>query len=198
MKKIAIFILMGFSITSLTYAYSLIGLKWFSQATYRYNPAKGPSCCLTASQQESQVKAGRSPWGNITKFGSNTTLSGAKRDGANVASWAKLGGLTLGVTNFIDYDNNQTQDCNGGTFAKSLEIDVRFNNATPWQTSSSCTNGYDLQGVSTHEFGHVVGLGHTNVQGATMYPSVAACNFSLSSLANDDKSGLNAIYSGCN
>ena len=57
--------------------------------------------------------------------------------------------------------------------------------------------GYDLAGVSPPEFGHAVGLGHSNVGGATMYPSAAACDFSLSSLANDDKAGYSAIYSGC-
>ena len=102
------------------------------------------------------------------------------------------------MTNYISTDTSQSQVCSGNLIYRFVEVDVRFNNSYSWQTSSGCSNGIDLAGVSTHEFGHAVGLGHSNVNGATMYPSVAACNYSISSLANDDRSGYNAIYSGCN
>jgi hypothetical protein len=198
MKKVALFV--GFfCITSVAFGYSLNGRKWFSSADARFylNNANGPACCLTPSQQDSQISSGITPWGIAGKGGS-TTKSGAKRDGQNVISWGKLGGTTLGVTNYISTDTSQSQVCSGNLIYRFTEVDVRFNNAFDWQTSSGCTTGFDLAGVSTHEFGHAVGLGHTNVQGATMYPSVARCDFSISSLANDDKAGYSAIYNGCN
>lgn len=198
MKKIALFLAVT-CIASSAFAYSLNGRKWFSSSDARFflNNSNGPSCCLSASQQSSQILSGITPWG-IASHGGSTTRSGAKRDGQNVISWGKLGGTTLGVTNYISTDTSQSQVCNGVLIYRFTEVDVRFNNAFDWQTSSTCTTGFDLAGVSTHEFGHAVGLGHTNVQGATMYPSVARCDFSISSLANDDKAGYSAIYSGCN
>ncbi|HEX5715875.1 MAG TPA: matrixin family metalloprotease [Thermoanaerobaculia bacterium] len=198
MKKVALFV--GFfCITSVAFGYSLNGRKWFTSADARFflNNSNGPACCLTASQQSSQILSGISPWG-IASHGGSTTRSGAKRDGQNVISWGKLGGNTLGVTNYIGTDSSQTQVCNGNLIARFTEVDVRFNNAFAWQTSSTCTTGFDLAGVSTHEFGHAVGLGHSNVNGATMFPSVARCDFSVASLANDDRAGYSSIYSGCN
>jgi hypothetical protein len=197
MKKAALYVAILF-VASSAFGYSLNGRKWFtsSDATFFLNNSNGAACCLSPSQQSSQILSGITPWG-IASHGGSTNLSGAKRDGQNVISWAKLGGTTLGVTHYISTDTSQSQVCNGVLIYRFEEVDVRFNNAFAWQTSSTCTNGFDLAGVSTHEFGHAVGLGHSNVTGATMYPSVRACDFSLSSLANDDKAGYSAIYSGC-
>ena len=197
MKKVALFLVFA-SLSSSAFGYALNGRKWFSSADAKFylNNANGATCCLSSSAQANAITSGITPWG-IASHGGSTTLSGARQDGQNVISWGKLGGTTLGVTHYIATDTNQSQVCNGNLVYRFTEVDVRFNNAFNWQTSSSCTNGFDLAGVSTHEFGHAVGLGHSNVTGATMYPSVAACDFSLSSLANDDKAGYSAIYSGC-
>jgi hypothetical protein len=198
MKKVALFVAF-FCITSAAFGYTLNGRKWFSSAEAKFylNNSSGPTCCLSSSQQDSQITSGINAWGIAGKGGS-TTKSGAKKDGTNVISWSRLGGTTLGVTNYVSTDTSQSQVCSGNLIYRFVEVDVRFNNSFTWQTSSTCTNGYDLAGVATHEFGHAVGLGHTSVSGATMYPSVASCDFSMSSLANDDKAGYNAIYSGCN
>jgi hypothetical protein len=196
-KKIALF-LIGLTLASSAFAYTLNGRKWFdnADAVFHLNNSNGPTCCLTASQQQSQISSGVNAW-SILSLGSSTTASGAKNDGVNAISWSKLGGTTLGVTNYVTTNQNQSQVCNGNLIYRFVEVDVRFNNAFKWQTSSGCSGGYDLAGVATHEFGHAAGLGHSTVSGATMYPSVAACDFSISSLANDDKAGYSAIYSGC-
>ena len=198
MKKVALFAAL-FCIASVAFGYSLNGRKWFASSDARVflNNSNGPACCLSSSQQDSQITSGINAWAIASKGGS-TTRSGARRDGQNVISWGKLGGTTLGVTNYTSTDSGQTQVCNGTLIARFVEVDVRFNNQFNWQTSSTCANGFDLAGVSTHEFGHAVGLGHSNVNGATMFPSVAACDFSISSLANDDKAGYSHIYNGCN
>lgn len=197
MKKTAIFIGL-LCLSSSVFGYTLNGRKWFSSADakFYYNSSSGPSCCLSASAQQSQIVSGINAWG-IAGLGGSTTKSGAKRDGTNVISWGKLGGTTLGVTNYISTDTSQSQVCSGNLIYRFTEVDVRFNNQFSWQNSSGCSGGFDLAGVSTHEFGHAVGLGHSNVQGATMYPSIGSCDFSASSLASDDRDGYSAIYSGC-
>jgi hypothetical protein len=196
-KKIALF-LIGLTLASSAFAYTLNGRKWFdnADAVFHLNNSNGPTCCLTSSQQQSQITSGLNAWA-ILSLGGSTSLSGARSDGTNVVSWSKLGGTTLGVTNYTTTDTSQSQTCNGNLIYRFVEVDVRFNNAFKWQTSSGCSGGYDLAGVATHEFGHAAGLGHSTVTGATMYPSIGACDFSASSLANDDKAGYSAIYSGC-
>ena len=198
MKKIALFAAL-LCLSSSVFGYTLNGRKWFSsaEAKFYYNSASGPGCCLSASEQQNKISSGISAWG-ILGYGGTTTKSGARNDGTNVISWSKLGGTTLGVTNYTTTDTSQSQVCNGNLIYRFVEVDVRFNNAFSWQSSSGCSGGYDLAGVATHEFGHAAGLGHSSVSGATMYPSVGACDFSIASLASDDRSGYSSIYSGCN
>ncbi|HKH43478.1 MAG TPA: matrixin family metalloprotease [Thermoanaerobaculia bacterium] len=40
----------------------------------------------------------------------------------------------------------------------------------------------------------MLGLGHTSVSGATMYPSVSSCNNGPASLENDDKAAIQDLY----
>jgi hypothetical protein len=198
MKKTALFVAL-LCLSSSAFGFTLNGRKWFSssEARFYYNGASGAACCHSASELQSKITSGINAWG-IASYGGTTTKSGAKRDGQNVISWGKLGGTTLGVTNYISTDTSQSQVCSGNLIYRFTEVDVRFNSAFSWQSSNGCSGGFDLAGVSVHEFGHAVGLGHSNVQGATMYPSIGACDFNASSLANDDRAGYSAIYSGCN
>ena len=198
MKKVALICGVLLLSSSMTFAYTLNGRKWFSSsdATFHLNNSNGPACCLSSSAQSSAISSGVRAWG-IASLGGSTTLSGARADGVNVISWAKLGGTTLGLTSYTTTDSGQSQVCSGNLIYRFQEVDVRFNNSFNWQTSSGCSGGYDLTGVATHELGHAVGLGHSSVGSSTMYPSVAACDFSKSSLDSDDKAGYSSIYSGC-
>lgn len=65
---------------------------------------------------------------------------------------------------------------------------------TSSRETDGCSGEYDIDGIMTHEVGHVIGLGHSNVAGATMYPSVSACNFGNRTLEADDLAGKNALY----
>lgn len=53
----------------------------------------------------------------------------------------------------------------------------------------------DLQGVACHEYGHALGLGHSNVSGATMFPSISGTGVAQRSLlTTDDSLGVQAVY----
>ena len=60
----------------------------------------------------------------------------------------------------------------------------------------SCTRGreWNIEAIMVHEVGHVLGLGHSNVVGATMYPSVSSCNSAPATIEADDASGLDVLY----
>ena len=69
---------------------------------------------------------------------------------------------------------------------------------------SNCTSGreWNIEAIMVHEVGHVLGLGHSDVQGSTMYPSVSSCNSNPATInanpattaSNDDALALDALY----
>ncbi|HKO58601.1 MAG TPA: matrixin family metalloprotease [Thermoanaerobaculia bacterium] len=65
---------------------------------------------------------------------------------------------------------------------------------TSSRETDGCSGEYDIDGIMVHEVGHVIGLGHSSVAGATMYPSVSSCNFANRTLEADDLAGRNALY----
>lgn len=61
---------------------------------------------------------------------------------------------------------------------------------------SGCSGEIYVEGVQVHEIGHGLGLGHTNVTGATMYPSVSSCNNGPATTASDDDAAIVDLYGG--
>jgi matrix metalloproteinase-20 (enamelysin) len=48
--------------------------------------------------------------------------------------------------------------------------------------------------IAAHEFGHALGLGHSTINSATMYPSVSSCNAGNRTLDSDDIAGVRFLY----
>jgi hypothetical protein len=103
--------------------------------------------------------------------------------------------------------NNNGRVCTGSCLAATLtgyysgstiyDADVYTSTRHPFFTSreaDGCSGEYDLDGVMVHEVGHVIGIGHSNVAGATMYPSVSACNIANRTLESDDIAAKNDLY----
>lgn len=78
---------------------------------------------------------------------------------------------------------------NGGSIAG----DAHFDDAETWtlSTRSSSTQPIDLMTVAAHEFGHSLGLGHSQVTGALMYPYYTGSHRYLS---QDDINGIQNLY----
>ncbi len=53
---------------------------------------------------------------------------------------------------------------------------------------------YNIEAIMVHEVGHVLGLGHSQVAGATMYPSVSSCVSAPATIEADDALALDALY----
>ena len=117
---------------------------------------------------------------NFTFFW-NGNASGVGTSNDNIVS--SLGGSSGGVLAYCELPIN-----NGWR--------IRFyGNAWNWQDGpSSIGSGQDIQGVACHELGHALGLDHSSVNGATMYPY--ASGTADRSIAGDDSNGVRAIYGG--
>lgn len=87
------------------------------------------------------------------------------------------------------------QSRGNGTY-RIYDADIVTNTAHNWADSGDPCSGseFRIEGVMVHEIGHGLGLGHTSVSGATMYPSVSACNNGPASTETDDENGIDNLY----
>jgi peptidoglycan hydrolase-like protein with peptidoglycan-binding domain len=77
---------------------------------------------------------------------------------------------------------------NGGAIAG----DAHFDEAETWTVDLPVpTGGVDLVTVAAHEFGHSLGLAHSSIPGALMFPSYAGA---MRRLAQDDIDGIRSLY----
>ena len=103
--------------------------------------------------------------------------------------------------------NSNGRICTGSCLAATLtgyytgstinDADVYTNTRYSYTSSKEtdgCSGEYDIDGIMVHEVGHVIGIGHSNVTGATMYPSVGACNYNNRTLEADDTAAKNDLY----
>ncbi|OWF56649.1 Hatching enzyme [Mizuhopecten yessoensis] len=72
---------------------------------------------------------------------------------------------------------------------------THFDDREQWTTNSTTRSGIDLFIVAAHEFGHALGLDHSNVRDALMFPTYLGYipDFKLNT---DDIRGIRSIYGG--
>ncbi len=76
-----------------------------------------------------------------------------------------------------------------------VDADIVVNEkAYRWGIGPEAEN--DLQNTMAHEVGHFIGLGHSEVSEATMYPHAGAHEIHKRDLSTDDVAALRALYPG--
>ena len=139
--------------------------------------------------------------------GGVTAVVGAIRAWAVVSSSTTSQAAVRGQAPATIMLNNNGHICSGSCLAATLtgyytgntiyDADVYTNTKFKYYSSreaDGCSSEYDIDGIMTHEVGHVIGLGHSSVTGATMYPSVSSCNYNNRTLEADDIAGKNDLY----
>jgi len=102
-----------------------------------------------------------------------------------------LDAQTLAVTLTTSANGAGEPDGHGGVsrFAgQILKADILFNSNALYSTSGG--SAQDLQTVATHEVGHFLGLAHSGVVRAVMFPFAS----SIRQLSYDDVAGLAVLY----
>jgi hypothetical protein len=129
--------------------------------------------------------------------GSGTLLTAAV---GSVASFSLGDGIPM--LNFRNPYGTCSGSCLAATYtgyytgSTIYDADIVTNyNGYAWASAGeSCSNEMYVEGVMVHEVGHLLGLGHTNVAGATMYPTVSYCNNGPATTEADDENGVNYLY----
>ncbi len=110
-----------------------------------------------------------------------------------VCSDVSFGGTeTLGITLSTSVNGAGMPDGHGGTtqFAgQIIKADIAFNPAVTFDAGGG--TGEDLQTVATHEIGHFLGLDHSAVAHAVMFPQAPPI---LTTLSFDDVAGISSLY----
>jgi hypothetical protein len=146
----------------------------------------------------------------------NAIVSTAAWNGAGAgtvvnATVASVSGFRLGdgipMLNFRDPVGACSGSCLAATFTgyyqrrsngtyRIVDADIVTNPTRNFASAGEPCSGteFRIEGVMVHEVGHLLGLGHTNVSGATMFPSVSACNNNPASTEADDEAGIRDLY----
>lgn len=93
--------------------------------------------------------------------------------------------------------------CGGGviSFIESVPGGWRLRLCDDWLWDDGpgtvlAPNAIDIQSLVAHEYGHILGLGHSNVGGATMFPTISGNGVAARSIETDDRAGVQFIYGG--
>lgn len=183
--------------------------KWFPAdmpVDYRFvqgNSQPG----MTAGTDRQAVQNGFQHWQDAEPAtitfaqGSDTTGAndGFVNDGYNTITFNDPNGEVpsgaIGAT--LPIAVNETMQTNAVTFYRMVDADIVINNSWLFVPNGAACSGnstFDLEGIATHEIGHLVGLDHPEVFEATMYYAVGPCDMTKASLSESDINGVSFIY----
>ena len=170
-------------------AYVLTGPKWgMNPVPYYVNPS---NMDVSSSAALAAVQAGASAW--ALQSNSGTTLYYMGTTGGNT--------VQNNGKNEVFF-RNETGGGPAATYwwgdstGKFVDADIVFYDASVrfFTGTTGCSGGIYIEDVATHEFGHVLGLSHSGVTTATMYPSTSYCSQNWRTLDPDDIAGIAKLY----
>jgi hypothetical protein len=143
----------------------------------------------------------------VAALNANVAWNGAGTGTRLTAVKGSVASFTLGDGNVMLNFRDPIHACNGSCLAATFtgyytgstitDADIVTNTKNKLSSTAEpdgCSAEYYIEGIMVHEVGHVLGLGHSTVTGATMYPSVSACNNGPASIAADDSAAIADLY----
>jgi hypothetical protein len=172
------------------HAYSLSPYKWpTSTVRYYVNPK---SVDLSGAAVTSAIQTAAKVWNSQSRANIDLVYAGS----------------TTGSSATLNYKNEVfvRNASSGSTFARTysywdsagrrLDSDIVFyEGAYKFFSVSGCSKGIYLEDAAAHEFGHMLGMKHSGVSGATMASVMPSyCDRTWLTLSNDDITGVEKLY----
>ena len=177
-------------------AFVVHGDSWASTSVnYRVNPNFTDAGAGTTAQQIAVMQRAASEWTSAAQIpfqflytGTTTTSMVAPTDGTNAVFFSEIdGGGALATATWSAFSN-------GNMFGFDIQFYTSGGGTDFVWALDPSAGQFDIESVAVHEFGHALGMGHSNVPGATMFPSVSAGSTANRTLAADDIAGVQSIY----
>ena len=100
--------------------------------------------------------------------------------------------LAVTITTSVSRGNSDGHGGTAGFDGQIIKSDILFNPNVQYTTNGTGSGStQDLQTVATHEIGHFLGMDHTGVVRAVMFPFAPASEHTLS---YDDDAGISTLY----
>jgi hypothetical protein len=80
-----------------------------------------------------------------------------------------------------------------GFYGNGLPRPLHFDDQEHAWSLGAVANSYDVETIALHEVGHILGLQHSSVNGAVMFPTVSS-NSTTRVLTSDDLEGIRRLY----
>lgn len=165
--------------------------------TYRLNSAGSDN--VPFAQVEQALVASFQAWEDVPTStiaftrGPNTSSTATAGDGQLELFWQENSETTadgLNLTGALALTRRQFNTATG----EITDASVVFNGFRYTWAADGRGDAVDIRDVATHEIGHVIGLSHSPIGGATMYPRTMAGRTQNRDLSSDDILGASVIY----
>lgn len=169
-------------------AYATWGVKWGgSNVPYYVNP---DNLYVPQADAIAAVQTAASAWS--TQSNANIQL--------NYAGTTNGSSAALNYKNEVFFRNDapgpiaQTYWWADGS-GRLLDADIVFYESFVFYTGNvGCTSGHYIENAATHEFGHALGVAHSAVDTATMWPYASSCETVRETLDPDDVAAIESLY----
>lgn len=211
---IALTVLGGLALAGTSEAFTYLGGKWHDPAMpvpYRLNTFQNEPT-VPGNDEFTDVRLSFLNWENVANAriafveGAEVTTPtpcAFTADGQNVLSFRDCGAACTGnciAATLPNFDLGADYALQQNAHFRIWDADIVFGSQWSWITlqaaqQQGCAGRMIIQSIATHEIGHLIGLGHSNVAGSTMFATTTFCDQNPASLAQDDINGCVDLYS---